>query len=276
MSFHDGILLGIVQGLTEFLPVSSSGHLVLVQSVIAGFRQPGVLFDVMLHFGTLLAVLFFLRRDIYDMVSALLPVQWRRKWGDDCTDGLIRERRNMAFFIIVGTVCTGTIGMVFKDHIHGFFDRVEVVAMMLLVTGTLLFLSDRVKDTTRSEKDLNIFDSIIIGVVQAAALMPGLSRSGSTIAVGIFRGLEGETAARFSFLLSIPAVAGATAVELRYVSEIPPGDMTVYLAGTVAALITGLLTLRLLFFIIKKRRLSIFAFYCWVLGISTLIVRSVV
>ena len=276
MSYQDGILLGIVQGLTEFLPVSSSGHLVLVQSVIAGFRQPGVLFDVMLHFGTLLAIVFFLRKDLYDIGLALLPAPWRRRGGDDCTDSHIRERRKLAFFIIVGTICTGTIGLMFKDHIHGFFDRVEVVAVMLLVTGTLLFLSDRVKNPTRGEGDLNIFDSIVIGVVQAAALMPGLSRSGATIAVGIFRGVEGETAARFSFLLSIPAVAGATVIELPYMSEITPGEMTVYLAGMVAAVITGLLTLKLLFFIIKKRRLSVFALYCWVLGIATLIIRSVI
>jgi len=269
-------VLGIVQGLTEFLPVSSSGHLVLVQSVIEGFRQPGVLFDVMLHFGTLLAVVFFLRRDLYDIVVSLLPAPWRRRWGRDSAAELVHERRKLAFFIIVGTICTGTIGLVFKDHIHGVFDRVEVVAVMLLVTGTLLFLSDRVKNPTRGGGDLTIWDSIIIGVVQAAALMPGLSRSGSTIAVGIFRGIEGETAARFSFLLSIPAVAGATVVELPYISEIPPGEMTAYLAGMVAALIMGLLTLKLLFFVVKKRRLSVFACYCWVLGIATLIVRSVI
>jgi len=273
LGFQEGILLGIVQGLTEFLPVSSSGHLVLVQSLIEGFEQPGVLFDVMLHFGTLLAIVFFLRRDIYDIVTALIPLKWYHKRGYDYDERLIQGRRKMALFITVGTVCTGTIGFIFKDHIQGFFERVDVVAVMLLVTGILLFLSDRVKNTPRGEKDLNIYDSIIIGIVQAAALMPGLSRSGTTIAFGIFRKLDGETAARFSFLLSVPAVMGAAVFELKYISGVSAGDMVIYLAGTIAAMITGFLTLKLLFFIIKKRRLSIFALYCWILGISTLIIK---
>jgi undecaprenyl-diphosphatase len=276
LNLQEGIFLGIVQGLTEFLPVSSSGHLVLVQSLIKGFRQPGVLFDVILHFGTLLAIVFFLRRDIYDMLKAMLPLKWYQKRGYDYNEDLIVTRRRLVFFILVGTVCTGIIGVMFKDAIHGFFERVEVVALMLLVTGTLLFLSDRIKNTWRGDKDLNIYDSIIIGVVQAAALMPGLSRSGSTIAFGIFRKLDGETAARFSFLLSVPAVAGATFFELKYVSGVSPHDMVIYLAGMVAAVITGFLTLKILFFIIKKRRLSIFALYCWVLGVSTLIIKFVV
>ncbi len=275
MGFQEGILLGIVQGLTEFLPVSSSGHLVLVQSFIEGFQQPGVLFDVMLHFGTLLAIVFFLRRDIYDILRALLPRKWYQKRGYEYDESFIHTRRKIALFIIVGTVCTGAVGFMFKDHIHGFFERVEVVALMLLVTGGLLFLSDRVKNTPRGEKDLNIYDGIIIGIVQAAALMPGLSRSGSTIAFGIFRKLDGETAARFSFLLSVPAVMGATVLELGYISEVSPGDMAIYVAGTIAAMITGFLTLKLLFFIIKKRRLSIFALYCWFLGITILIIKFV-
>jgi len=275
LGFKEGILLGIVQGLTEFLPVSSSGHLVLVQSLIKGFQQPGVLFDVMLHFGTLLAIVFFLRRDIYDILKALIPLKWYQKRGDDYDESLIHTRRKTALFIGVGTACTGVVGFMVKDHIHGFFERVEVVALMLLVTGGLLFVSDMVKNTPRGEKDLNIYDSIIIGIVQAASLMPGLSRSGSTIAFGIFRKLDGETAARFSFLLSVPAVMGATVFELRYISGVSPGDMAIYVAGMIAALITGFLTLKLLFFIIKKRRLSIFALYCWVLGLSTLIIKFV-
>lgn len=268
-------MLGIVQGLTEFLPVSSSGHLVLVQSFIEGFQQPGVLFDVMLHFGTLLAVIFFLRREIYEILKALLPESWHKKWGFDCDMSLVPVKRKMALLICVATVFTGAIGFVFKDHIHGFFEQPEIVAPMLLVTGGLLFLSDRVKNTPRGEKELNVYDSIIIGIVQAAALMPGLSRSGSTIAFGIFRGLDGETAARFSFLLSVPAIMGATLFELKYISQVSPGEIVIYLAGTIAALITGFMTLKLLFFIIKKRRLSIFAIYCWVLGVSTLIIKLV-
>jgi len=142
---------------------------------------------------------------------------------------------------------------------------------MLLVTGVLLFLSDKVKNTEKFEKDMTITDSIIIGIVQGIAIVPGISRSGSTIAFGIFRKLDRETAARFSFLLSIPAVIGAVILELRNIVFIPSSDLIIYIAATIAALLTGFLSLKILFLIIKKRGLGIFAYYCWFVGVTTLL-----
>lgn len=269
MSPWEGVILGVIQGLTEFLPVSSSGHLVIVQSFIKGFQQPGVAFDVMLHFGTLLAVVFFLRKDLYEIIKAVIPKQ-----SGDASYALISVRRKLAFLIIVGTIFTGIIGLAFKDKIHLLFQSVNVAASMLLVTGLLLFLSDRIKNTDRIEKDMNITDGIIIGIVQGISLIPGISRSGSTIAFGIFRRLDGETAARFSFLLSIPAIIGAVILESQYIISIPSGDLVTYVAGTIAAILTGFLSLKLLFLIIRKRGLSIFAYYCWFVGIATLIANA--
>jgi len=274
LNLWEGALLGVIQGLTEFLPVSSSGHLVIVQSFIKEFQQPGVLFDVMLHFGTLLAVLVFLRREILDILISLIPVGWLRNSERGHDSMRAHAGRKMALYIITGTVFTGIIGLSFEERIHHLFTSATTVSFMLLITGVLLFMSDRFQGG-RVEKDMNIIDSVVIGIVQGISLIPGISRSGSTIAFGIFRGLDGEAAARFSFLLSIPAILGAVVLESKYIGTIPLDDIVVYLTGMVAAAVTGFLTLRLLLFIIRKRRLSIFAYYCWILGISTLIIRVI-
>jgi len=271
LNLWEGILLGAVQGLTEFLPVSSSGHLVIVQSLIQGFRQPGVLFDAMLHCGTLLAVTFFLRREIWEILTALIPSGWSREHRDDTQ---VSASRKMALYIVIATACTGTIGFLFEERIHRLFTSPATVSFMLLITGTLLFISDRFRGY-RGEKEMNMTDSLVIGIVQGMALIPGISRSGATITVGIFRGLDGAAAARFSFLISIPAVLGALCLELRYLEAVSPSDMAIYLAGMATAAVTGFLTLGLLLSVIRKRRLSIFACYCWILGISTLIIRMI-
>jgi len=271
LNLWEGILLGIVQGLTEFLPVSSSGHLVIVQGFIKGFRQPGVFFDVMLHLGTLLAVLFFLRREVLEILLSLVPYGWFRGDRDDMK---VSTGRRMALYIVIATACTGVIGLLFEERIHHLFTSPRTVSLMLLVTGALLFLSDRFRGT-RTEREMNMADSLVIGIVQGMALIPGISRSGTTIAFGLFRGLDGSAAARFSFLLSIPAVLGALILESRYIEAVPVSDMAIYLGGMVAAAVTGFLTLGLLLFVIRKRRLSLFAYYCWILGISTLIIRMI-
>jgi undecaprenyl-diphosphatase len=273
LSLWEGIVLGIVQGLTEFLPVSSSGHLVIAQSFIKGFHQEGVLFDVMVHLGTLLAVLFFLRYEIYTLAQSLLPRKWHPN-PDTVDEGLISVGRRLVWLIIIGTIITGGIGILFKDYIHTVFESAEIAAIMLIITGCLLYFTDKVKKVERTEGDMNITDAIVIGLAQAVALMPGISRSGTTIAFGIFRKINGETAARFSFLLSIPAIVGATVLELGYVQSIPPGEMIVYTAGMASAAVTGFFALKLLFFMIKKRELRIFAYYCWIIAITTLIVKA--
>lgn len=271
MNLWEGILLGIVQGLTEFLPVSSSGHLVLIQNYMPGFQQPGVLFDVMVHFGTLLAVLFFLRKEVSEILISLVPSAWFRETRNETH---LKTMRTLAFYIVAATACTGSIGLLFEERIHSLFTSPLTVSFALFFTGLLLFLSDRFRGS-RGEKDMNMIDSLVIGVVQGISLIPGLSRSGTTIAFGMFRGLDGTTAARFSFLISIPAVFGALIVESRYIPVVDPGNLGIYLAGMVSAAVTGFFTLGLLLFVIRKRKLSVFAYYCWILGICTLIIQTI-
>lgn len=274
MSLLEGILLGIVQGLTELLPVSSSAHLVFAQSLIQGFKQPGVLFDVVLHVGTTVAVALFFRREIGEILVALLPKGYRRslsgRLDTALNDGWVGTRRRFLLYLIVATAITGAIGLGFKDVIHELFESVELAASMLLVTGILLFLSDRVKNPVRTEAQMNLIDSIVIGVIQGIAVLPGISRSGSTITFGLFRGLEGETAARFSFLLSIPAIAGAAVLEARHAEAIPQDQIAVYAAGGLAAAVVAYLTLKFLFLVVRKRNLRFFAYYCWIVGAAVL------
>ncbi|MCX5833886.1 MAG: undecaprenyl-diphosphate phosphatase [Deltaproteobacteria bacterium] len=277
MSLWEGILLGIIQGLTELLPVSSSGHLVIAQSLLPNFHQPGVLFDVMLHLGTLSAVIFFLRRDILDILKALLP-PWRRQQPlslfEHMDESMIPGRRRLAAHILTATVITGMIGLSFQDQVHALFQSVEITAVGLLVTGVLLFFADRIRDANRTGEEMTFADSMVIGLVQGIAIMPGISRSGSTIAFGIFRGLSGETAARFSFLISIPAILGAAILEGRHLTGVNGSEIPAYVAGMAAAAVVGFLTLKFLFLMIRKRDLRFFGYYCWVLGALTLAVRT--
>jgi undecaprenyl-diphosphatase len=270
----EAIILGIVQGSTEPLPVSSSAHLVIIPALIPGFQPPGIFFDVVLHIGTLIAVVFFLRRDIVNIIASLMPAQWPTG-SRTTTAGERTANRRMAFLIVVATVVTGVIGVLFKDRIEHLFESVETTTVMLLITGILLFLSDRVKKTYRRKGDMNLTDGIILGLVQAVALIPGISRSGSTITFGIFRGLERETAARFSFLLSIPAIAGAAVLKAADMGQIPAGNLPALGAGFLSAAVTGFLALKLLFVVINRTGLGIFAYYCWFAGAATLIIRGI-
>jgi undecaprenyl-diphosphatase len=270
----EAIILGVVQGLTEPLPVSSSAHLVIVPALIPGFHQPDVAFDVLLHLGTLLAVVFFLRREIGELFASLMPGKAQNDPvpGTDAVEKAANRR--MVLWIMIATFLTGVIGILFKDRIERLFESVETTACMLLITGILLFLSDRVKTNGRRKGDMNLTDGIVLGLVQAVALIPGISRSGSTITFGIFRGLERKTSATFSFLLSIPAIGGAVILKSGDLLRLPAGDLPAMGAGFLAAAVTGLLSLKLLFAIINKTGLRLFAYYCWFVGTATLIIRG--
>jgi len=274
MTVTEAVILGIVQGLTEPLPVSSSAHLVIVPALIPGFQQPDVAFDVLLHLGTLLAVVFFLRREIGELLFSLLPGQWPADNAPGADPGEKAANRRMVLWLTVGTFLTGVSGILFKDRIERLFESVETTAFMLLITGLLLFLSDRVKANQRRKGEMNLTDGIVIGLVQAVALIPGISRSGSTITFGIFRGLERKTSATFSFLLSIPAISGAVLLKSAELLRLPASDLPALGAGFLAAAVTGFLSLKLLFAIINKTGLRLFAYYCWFVGAATLIIRG--
>ncbi|BCR06138.1 undecaprenyl-diphosphatase 3 [Desulfuromonas versatilis] len=255
MTLLQALFLGLLQGLTEFLPVSSSGHLAIAQHFMPGFEQPGVLFDVMLHVGTMVAVLLYFRRE----VGNLLVSPFRR-------DEQARLYRRLLALLAAGSVPTAVIGLTFKDFFEGLFHNLTVVSLMLLVTGTLLFLSERFRRDGRKQDQLTLSDALVVGTVQGMAIVPGISRSGSTIAALLLKGVDGETAARFSFLLALPAVFGAALLSLRDLHAVADGQLPVYLAGTGIAFLAGLASIHLLLGVIRKKRLFTFALYCWAAG----------
>lgn len=252
MTMLQAIFLGLLQGLTEFLPVSSSGHLAIAQHFIAGFDQPGILFDVILHFGTLIAVVFYFSNDIKNLFLA--------PWNKSAQG---KEYRKLLLLIIIGSIPTAVIGLAFKDHFTSMFHNMLAVGCMLLITGTLLFAAQRWRHGKRPLESITFTDAIITGVAQSLAIAPGISRSGSTIAALLFRGIDGASAARFSFLLSLPAICGATLLSIGDIHGLPAGQITVYLAGGAMAFISGLAAIHMLLRILARQRLSVFALYCW-------------
>jgi len=256
MTLSQALFLGALQGATEFLPVSSSGHLAIAQHFLPGFDQPGVLFDVMLHVGTMVAVAIYFHREL----SALLASPFRR--GEDA-----RLQQRLLFLLIAGSVPTAIIGLTFQDFFVGLFDNIFVVSSMLLVTGALLFAAERFRQGGRKEGELALSDALVVGAVQGCAIIPGISRSGSTIAALLLKGVDGETAARFSFLLAVPAVLGAALLSAGELGEVATEYIPLYLAGTATAFLTGLLSIHLLLAVIRRRRLLYFAVYCWLAGV---------
>jgi len=272
MNLTEAVLLGIVQGLTEFLPVSSSGHLVLFQNLL-GLTDPLLVFDISVHVGTLFAVVIYFFKDIVAILRAL--VKWIRVLPDTkaASELLANDREaRMAMLIIAGSVPTAVLGLVFKEIAETLFSSVTIVGVTLVITGAVLWGTRRFGAGGHGIRRCTIGNSIVIGVVQGLAIIPGISRSGATIAAGLYLGLDRTTAARFSFLLSIPAVAGAGllgAGDLMGPTELP---FNIIAAGTLASCLVGYASLTLLVWMVGRGRLHFFAPYCVVLGLIALLV----
>ena len=259
MDIISAFLLGLVQGLTEFLPISSSGHLVLSQHLL-GFRESNLAFDILVHLGTLLAVIIYFRKDI---TSILLSSVGRSSGIDG---------RRWIVMIIIGTIPTGIIGLAFKDHFEALFEQPRIVAFMLWITAILLALSDRIQiKASKEESKLTVSRSLLVGIAQGLAIIPGISRSGSTITFGIFSGLDPNKAARFSFLLSIPAILGATLLEYKQFLNATASDIPAYLVGTITAFASGYGAIYLLLKMVVKRKLWRFSIYLFLVGLVGLI-----
>lgn len=269
ISFFESVFLGIVQGVTEFLPISSSGHLVILQTLL-GKDEPQLLFDVMLHVGTLAAIFIVFRKDIADMARTVFGI----------AGGAERNERTgvwMPIAIVVGCVPTALIGIVFSEQFERMFASMTAAGAGLTITGLVLISTVwRNKASAEAEYDspkrIGIGQALLIGTAQGLAIFPGVSRSGATIAAALLLGVERETAARFSFLLAIPAILGALAFELR--NFFPAGHsasvaagMTAMLSGAIVAAITGIIALKFLLGIVRKGKISLFAYYCWALGV---------
>jgi undecaprenyl-diphosphatase len=262
------IIMGIVQGLTEFIPVSSSAHLALVPWFL-GWPPAGFLFDLMLHWGTLLAVFVVFRRDFVNLIGAWFGSIGRRSLAD--------PNARLAWFIILGSIPAVVLGFLFKDFVEGLFLNPPAIGFFLLITAVILALAEILTANLRNPRLLdrmNWIDAIAIGFAQALALAPGISRSGSTIAAGLARGLRREEAARFSFLLGTPVIFGAGMLQLADVMQSDPTEVTNHLlplaAGFAAAAIAGILAIRFLLRYLRNHTLYIFSAYCLVLGIVTI------
>lgn len=264
MTTIQAIILGIIQGLTEFLPVSSSGHLVLF-SQLFDVQGSSLIFEIMVHVGTLLAVLVFFRAEVWSLVMAFFKLL--RKPGE--AKQLVKEDPGcrLLLAIVLGTIPAVIIAFVFKNQIEQLFGSSLFVGLMLIVTGTILYVTEHYKVTTKELTKMSAKDAIIIGCGQAVAIIPGISRSGTTIAMGLFRGLDRESAARFSFLLAIPTILGALVLSLE---ELFAGTAMmstgVLAAGFVAAALTGYLAIHFLLDIVRKGRLIWFSYYTWAVG----------
>jgi undecaprenyl-diphosphatase len=271
MQVHDAALLGVVQGLTEFLPVSSSGHLVLFQNLF-GLTEPEIYFDISVHVGTLVAICVFFHKDLKRIAAALFSAStWNAGKGGFGKRVAQKPELRLFLLILAGAVPTAFIGLLLRPIAPKIFSSVQLVGIMLLVTGLLLWFTRRLKKGGRSAGQLTVWDALCIGIIQGLAILPGISRSGATIAVGLFRGLDRETAARYSFLLSIPAVVGAMALELGHITALDSPPARVVLVGAIIAAAVGYLALRILVHLVKKGDLHYFAPYCGVLGLVTIV-----
>ena len=276
MSILSAVLLGLVQGVTEFLPISSSGHLAIAEHLLnmQGASDVPEFFDVLLHLGTLVAVFAAYWGDIREMI-----VEFFAGIGDLVHHSMpnpVPPARRLILMIVVGTL--PLFAMVpFRRFFTGLGDNMYFIGGALIFTGLLLFLSDRTRRGRKTEKTATMLDALLVGIGQAVALCPGVSRSGMTITTGCFAGFERKFAVRFAFLLSIPAVLGANILTLKDALDagIDFSSVPVYLVGVAVAAVSGYACIRLLRYVAGKGRFGAFAYYCWAAGALTLVLTVV-
>ena len=258
MNWIESIILGIVQGLTEFLPVSSSGHLELAKAIFGNVENEGMLMTVVLHFATALSTVVVFRKDVFIILKGLFSFKWN-------------EETKFSLKIIISMIPAIYVGLRYDDLIETFFNgQILFVGTMLLVTGGILFLADR---SVNTKKPVSFKFSILIGISQAIAILPGISRSGATIATSVLLGVDRSKAARFSFLMVVPLIFGKIAKDIVsddfITSSINIGELSV---GFIAAFFTGLFACKLMISLVKKSKLVYFSVYCFLIGIIAIFV----
>ena len=265
------IVLAVVQGLTEFLPISSSGHLVLMQNLF-GMQEPELLLDICLHVGTLISVGIVFWNEIRNIIVTLFKLPGLIRSAGGLTPlWAENETVRITALILVGSVPTAILGLLFRKVADQLFGAIWIVGAMLLITGSLLWFTRRVPIEGRPVKAMQVKDALTIGLTQGLAILPGISRSGSTIAMALFLGIDREVAGRYSFLLSIPAIMGALVIGLDSSLTHTTLPIAVILMGIATAGIVGYLALRILLRVVRKGKLYYFAPYCWLLGLAALI-----
>lgn len=257
MGILEALILGIVQGLTEFLPVSSSGHLELTNSILQTGIDPkrSLLMTTVLHFATAASTLVIFRKEVTEIISGLFQFKWN-------------EATQFSVKIIISMMPAAFVGVLFEEEIESFFSgNILLVGMMLILTGGLLFLADRAKNT---DKKVGFGQALIIGLSQMIAILPGISRSGSTISTSVLLGIDREKAARFSFLMVVPLIFGKMGKDVLEMVKTPDtlGDINVLAMtiGFIAAFFTGLIACKWMIALVKRSKLSYFAYYCFIVG----------
>jgi undecaprenyl-diphosphatase len=251
MTLLEAIILGIIQGLSEFLPISSSGHLALGHAIF-GLEEEGILFSIIVHVGTLIPVVLIFWQDIWALIK--------------------RPFQKMTLLLIIATIPAAVVGLLFEDMVESAFASLTFVAFGFVVTGLVLLFTDRLKKTAKPAEDLTRLDSLLIGLAQAVAILPGISRSGSTIAAALARGTRREDAAKFAFLMSIPIILGALALQIFHLlrGSIPADDLNFLNlgAGFVTSAISGYFAINFMLKAVKKAKLRYFAYYVLALAAS--------
>lgn len=253
MDIFSASLLGIVQGLTEFLPISSSAHLVIIQELLPNFSQPGILFDVFLHGGTLLAVIFYYRRKLWELVTFKNP--------------------HLMWMLAIGTIPAGLAGYFLNDLFESMFSSLFWVGITLMISGVMNWFVDTCQDTEHRTQNTGRLQALVIGVFQAIAIVPGISRSSATIFSGTMLGIDKKQAADFSFLLSIPAILGAVVLQLtKHGTAV--SDPAPYIVGFILSGVVGYFSIGWLLSLLAQNKYKIFAFYCLVLGLTVAVVSK--
>ncbi|HSV67370.1 MAG TPA: undecaprenyl-diphosphate phosphatase [Mycobacteriales bacterium] len=259
MNLFQAAVLGVVQGLTEFLPVSSTAHLRIVPA-LAGWPDPGAAFTAVVQLGTMLALVVYFWREIVH-----ITVAWTRGLWDASTRRTLEYR--MGWYVIFATIPIGALGLAFKDQIETGARNLWLISVALIVLGLVLLLAEKVGAHKREEEEITFRDGLVVGLAQAAALVPGVSRSGATITAGLFVGLKREAAARFSFLLSIPAVVLSGLFELRKIGDPAGPSLTATMLATALAFVVGLASIHWLLRYLGRHSTGVFVGYRVAVGL---------
>jgi len=272
MDLLKSAILGLLQGLTEFLPISSSGHIVLAQHYLHFNVESNLSFVAVLHMGTLVATILVFRKAIYEMVRHILKEAPRRAPNEGIRAVFWNDPRGrLISAIIIGSIPTAIIGALFKDMLERIFVNVLFVTVALALTGALIYSTRFIPASRRGSRGHGFWTAIIVGTVQGIAIAPGISRSGSTITAGLWMGLDRGEAGEYSFLLSIPAITGALLLSLKDISTLPKGEIPSLIMGAATAFVAGYISLRWLLSFIKEGKIHYFAWYCWLISALSLI-----
>lgn len=264
MTLLKAIILGVVQGLTEFLPISSSGHLVIFSHFLGLDRLPQnfrVSFDVILHLGTLVAVIFFFRSEVVEIIRSSFTGRSERS----------RKNRRLLLLLLLATIPAALLGKLFGDTFESIFSSPWKVGILLIVTGSMLFLGEAFSKPQKEIDEISFKGALAVGFAQALAIAPGISRSGSTIVAGMLTGTKRSDAARFSFLLSIPIIAGAAFTKINFIFKISSEAAIPVSMGFVFSVLSGYFAIQFLIGYLERNRLYPFAYYCWAAGIIAIL-----